>query len=429
MALHPDEIRTQPGEDRERAEPTSTVRLEQGRLLKIRRFALRVIRGPHSGEERTFDQDRVRIGNDPKADLALQKDGAISRSHFEIVFTEKGWLLSDLQSTNGTFVDGRRVERAYLGVESELRAGQSELAFRALEDVTELAPDTEGRLGELVAESSAMRLVFAAARKVAPLGLPVLIEGEPGSGRRAIAHEIHRLSGRTGALIEVDAEDPLEPAEEALFGPEGAFVRGKGGTVVVANVELLSAPGQAKLVRAIEKDASTRVIATAADALGTRVREGGFKNELYFRLAVLTLEVPPLRRRPEDVAPILAGALAGKAVADDALEPLRRYGWPGNVRELLNVAAQLRTAGATIGKGDLPARVQGLAPEPRLPFNDHLSFHEAKGQLIEQFERAYLKELLERCGGNISEAARQSGLHRKSVERLVKKYQLTTREQ
>ena len=428
MALHPDEIRTAPGEEAGRAEPTSTVRLEQGRVLKVRRFALRVIKGPHAGEEHTFDQERVRVGQDARADLSLGRDTAISRNHFEVVFTEKGWLLVDLHSTNGSFVDGRRVERAYLGVESELRAGQSELAFRALEDVTELSPDSERRLGELIAESPAMRLVFAAARKVAGLPLPVLIEGEPGSGKRAVAHAIHQLSRRAGPLIEVDAADPLEPADEALFGAEGAFARAKGGTVVISHLETLADGLQAKLARAMEKDGTVRVIATAAEDLAARVREGQFRNELYFRLAVLTLAVPPLRRRAEDVAAILGPALEAQTLEPDALEALRAYDWPGNVRELLNVAAQLSAlGGARVSRDALPPRVRGQPPEPKLAFNDHLSFHDAKARLVEQFEREYLVELLQRCGGNVSQAARQSGLHRKSVERLVKKYQLATK--
>jgi DNA-binding NtrC family response regulator len=179
-----------------------------------------------------------------------------------------------------------------------------------------------------------------------------------------------------------------------------------------------------------------RVVAATNRDLAKEVSGGTFREDLYFRLAVIHVPLPPLRERREDIPHIVRRALADpdvvhrhgvKSVTPEAMALLAGYPWPGNIRELVNVVSHVLTfsEGDTIDVDTLPSRFQpGEAPRAGLAFNEHLSFKEAKEQLLEAFEREYLTTLLKRTQGNMSQAARESGLHRKSIERLVRKYEL-----
>ncbi|MBS2023445.1 MAG: sigma-54-dependent Fis family transcriptional regulator, partial [Deltaproteobacteria bacterium] len=167
-------------------------------------------------------------------------------------------------------------------------------------------------------------------------------------------------------------------------------------------------------------------------------QEGNFREDLFFRLSVINVALPPLRQRKEDIAHLIQHALdqpdnvqrhGKKRLTAPAQHMVQNYSWPGNVRELMNVVSHVLTfsEGPDIDVQHLPPRLTGGASKGPLPFNEHLGFHEAKEQLLESFEREYLTALLKRCEGNISRAARESGLHRKSIERLVKKYDIDAR--
>lgn len=435
MALpNPDEIRTVAGEqDADRDQPTRTVRLEEGRLLRLRRCRLKVLVGPDAGRELASDRERIRIGADPGSDLALGQDPTVSRSHCEILFTEKGYLLVDRGSTNGTFVDGRRVERAYLGLRSDLRAGSTQMIFTAEDERVDVSPFEGEALAGLVAVSSELRQLFGVVKRVAPLALPVLLEGETGVGRDAIAHALHVLSGRGGPFVAVDlAALPEESLEAELAGPEGALARARNGTLFLEGFDELIPAYQPKLLRVLDGSLEARLVVGARQPLQARVDEGGLRPDLFFRVAVLPLAIPSLRARREDVPVLLARALAEAGAGDrhfapEAVDVLGRYAWPGNVRELFNLVAHLVASSTSevIGARELPPRIRGEAGP--LTFNEHLTFKAAKEQLLERFEREYLTELLKRCDGNLSRAARESGMHRKSIERLVKKYQIDAR--
>jgi len=432
MALpHPDEIRTVPGvEGAERELPTRTVKLEGGRVLRLRRCHLRVLDGPEAGRVLTSDVERIRIGADPGSDLPLGLDSTVSRAHCEILFTDQGYLVVDRGSTNGSYVDGRRVERAFLGPRSEVRAGSTRIAFTAEEERTELPPIEGETQDGWVAASPAMRQLFGVVKRLAPMEAPVLLEGETGVGRDAVAQVLHALSGRSGALVAVDvAALPEETLEAELTGPAGAIARAQGGTLFLEGFDELAYAFQPKLLRALEGELGARLVVGARQPLAAQVEQGAVRADLFYRVAVLPLPIPPLRARPEDVAPLLAKALeevgaTGRRFAPDAVEALTRYAWPGNVRELVNLVTHLAatTTEETLGAKLLPPRILGEAGP--LAFNEHLPFKLAKEQLLERFEREYLTGVLKRCDGNLSRAARESGIHRKSIERLVKKYQL-----
>ena len=427
-----------------------TVRIAKGATLTLRRCHLRVVAGPDEGLELTSDFERVRVGAHSTNDLVLAHDLTASRHHFEIQHTERGYLLVDLASTNGTFLEGRRVERAYLAEGAQIRMGSSTLAFASEDERITLEPHAETTLGEMVGGSLAMRQIFSVLRKVAALPVPILVVGEPGVGKGLIAQVVHQISGRKkSAFVSVDATVlTADLLERELFGPGGAVEKSSGGTLVIKGGSELPMGVQERLMERLTSDAQpkkstaapvgARLIVTSGKDLAPLVRQGSFRADLFTRLSAVTVAVPPLRERREDI-PLLVQRLlqdvevtarsGSKRLLPATLAKLQAYGWPGNVRELYNVVAHAvsNAQGDTVELAQLPPRVLGKERPGALGFNEHLSFHEAKEQMLTGFEREFVSQVLKRCEGNLSRAARESGMHRKSIERLVKKYQLDVR--
>ena len=440
--------------------------------LHVRRVRLRVQTGPSAGREFVTDKERIRIGNarvppgrdGTGNDLALD-DKKISRHHCEIALTDKGWLLTDLDSTNGTWLDGKRVERAYVSPGSNLVVGDSSILFSPIDEEIVAEPDQDGRFGEMVGRSLKMRQIFGLLKKIAPMDVGVLIGGVTGTGKELVARGLHENSPRAkGPFVVLDCGSiPENLIESELFGHEkgsftgatasreGAFERANGGTIFLDEIGELRLDMQPRLLRVLENrevrrvggadviDVDVRVVAASNRDLAKAVQEGNFREDLFFRLNVIHVQLPPLRERREDIPHLIAHVLGApevlerhgqKRVTPAAMSALQSYGWPGNVRELMNVVSHLLTfsEGPDVDVQHLPPRLTSVGPKPPLPFNEHLGFHEAKEQLLESFEREYLSALLKRCEGNISRAARESGLHRKSIERLVKKYDLDARQ-
>ncbi|WNG53984.1 sigma 54-dependent Fis family transcriptional regulator [Archangium gephyra] len=468
---HPDDVLTNPGEngldsiiapaDGGVGSGTEVLVLESRATLKLRKCRIQVSAGPDDGRSLVSDKERLRCGAHPTNDLVLAEDRTASRHHFEIINTERGWLLVDLNSTNGTFLDGRRIERAYLSAGAQIRAGSSTLTFAPIDEEVTVEPDREGELCGLVGQSVKMRQVFALIKKIAPMDVSVIIGGETGTGKELVAQAIHELSGRKkGPLVVLDCGAiPPNLIESELFGHEkgsftgamaarpGAFERAHGGTIFLDELGELRLDLQPKLLRVLENrevrrvggndtlEVDCRVIAATNRDLPKEIAAGNFREDLFFRLSVINLQLPPLRERREDIPLILKRGLADpevmarhgrKRISPEALSLLMAYGWPGNVRELMNVLSHVLafSDGEEVLPEHLPPRVRGQQREGPLPFNEHLTFKDAKEQLLENFEREYVTSVLTRCEGNLSRAARESGLHRKSIERLVKKYQL-----
>ena len=468
---HPDDVLTNPGEnglDSIVAPPdgaigsgTEVLVLESRTTLKLRKCRIQVSAGPDEGKSLVSDKERLRCGAHPTNDLVLAEDRTASRHHFEIINTERGWLLVDLNSTNGTFLDGRRIERAYLSAGAQIRAGSSTLTFAPIDEEVTVEPDREGELCGLVGQSVNMRQIFALIKKIAPMDVSVIIGGETGTGKELVARAIHELSGRKkGPMVVLDCGAiPPNLIESELFGHEkgsftgamaarpGAFERAQGGTIFLDELGELRLDLQPKLLRVLENrevrrvggndtiEVDCRVIAATNRDLPKEIAAGNFREDLFFRLSVINLQLPPLRERREDIPLILKRALADpevlarhgrKRISPEALSLLMAYAWPGNVRELMNVLSHVLafSEGEEVLPDNLPPRVRGQQREGPLPFNEHLTFKDAKEQLLENFEREYVTSVLTRCEGNLSRAARESGLHRKSIERLVKKYHL-----
>ena len=304
----------------------------------------------------------------------------------------------------------------------------------------------------LIAQSAVMRKVLADVDKVAGADRPVLILGESGTGKELIARAIVRKSARAGGpFLAVNCgafQDEL--LESELFGHEkgaftgavaqrpGLFEVAHGGTLLLDEVGEMSTAMQAKLLRALEEGeirrvgstrvqkVNVRVIAATNRELAREVEGGRFRQDLFYRLHVLTLTLPPLRERPEDIPLLIAhfmGRLARrrppKRLSEEALERLTRYAWPGNIRELENLVERLVIFSdhEVIGVADLPPDIRAPAPLPGAA---------AEGELrsLKQVERAHIAKILFQCGGNKSQAARVLGIDIKTLASKIKAYGL-----
>ena len=305
--------------------------------------------------------------------------------------------------------------------------------------------------GEMIGSSPGMQAVFSTVRKVAPTDLPVLISGESGTGKELVAHAIHALSRRrNGSFVTIDcAAIPLELLESELFGHEkGAFTgaialrRGKvehaaQGTLFLDEIGDLAAPLQAKLLRFLQEKViqrvgghdflpvDARVVAATNRNLQKAVKENSFREDLLFRLAVVDIELPPLRERGDDIVDLaerLALSIArdlGKPprkLSSRAMEALRHHRWPGNVRELENrlKRAILLGEGPAIGAAELELEAALESGGP------NISLKEARADL----ERDLVGKALAEAGGNISKAARTLGVSRPTLYGLMERYGL-----
>jgi len=312
-------------------------------------------------------------------------------------------------------------------------------------------------LGHLVGEDPAFVVVKRKLPLFARHEAPVLLTGETGTGKGLCAEALHYLSRRAGKpFLPVNCGAiSLELFERELFGHEaGAFTgagagrpglvaEAEGGTLFLDEIEALNVSAQVKLLRLLEdrtyhvvgspkrRQADVRIFAASNGNLAEKVREGTFRKDLFYRLAVLTLTLPPLRERRGDIPLLVAHLLASHAaqgakprrLSARAVEALGHHAWPGNVRELENVLEQALalTEAETIEAEDLPI--------PRMPFHPShapgTSFRQRKAQVIEQFEKAYLAELLQTYRGNVTNAARAAHTGRRTFGRLIKKHQLS----
>jgi transcriptional regulator with GAF, ATPase, and Fis domain len=437
--------------------------IAKARRLTLRRIRLRVEEGPDAGLTLEVDRDVIHLGTAERNDLVLTDD-TVSRAHAEIVRTADGVLLRDLDSTNGTFVGPIKIREVYLPDEQRFRLGRTEITFESADEVVDIVPSERERLEGLVGRSVAMRAVFAIIERVAPTDLTVLVTGETGTGKELVSRALHARSPREDGPLEVfDCGAVARSLVEAeLFGHvrgaftgavrdrPGVFERAHRGTVFLDELGELPLSVQAALLRVLEQrevrrvggrdvvPVDVRVVAATNRDLRAEVEAGRFREDLYYRLAVVELELPPLRDRLEDL-PILARHLLRHAgfphpvseIHPDVLEAFAAWRWPGNVRELRNVLLRALpfVDGSTLGLEALPdalrrpsaGRGRPESGEIPLPGPD-VAFHEAKDRMLEAFERSYLEGLMERAEGNLSRAARIAGVDRKTVSRLLKRH-------
>ena len=415
------------------------------------RFRLVVVDGKDVGKELELRGGNHVIGK--SGDCALQlDDGLISRRHAEVWVTPDGVTVKDLASKNGLYLAGARVAEAQLFAGALLRVGQTTLRFERLD-----APvDDEGptQFGRLSGGAPIMRRLFALLQQIAEVQSDVLVDGETGTGKELCAEGLHARSPRAaGPFVVCDLAGIARPLlESELFGHvRGAFTgaerdrvglieQADGGTLFLDEVGELDLALQTRLLRVLDQKqvkpiggrnyrrVDVRVISATRRDLEHEVREGRFRSDLFFRLAVVRVHLPPLRERFEDLA-LLTRAFMGERkllLPPETLAWLAEHSWPGNVRELRNTIerALLQLPPEAI---ELPPSLLGLSPVvTRNAPADRAGFMQSRGRLLSMWERHYLEQLLARTERNLSRAARESGLDRAYLYRLLKKYGLKT---
>jgi len=433
--------------------------------------------------EYIFDQPSVTLGAMEDNDLVVDDD-KVSRYHARIYTEGDDFLVEDLKSTTGTWVNRVRVRDAWLKSGSTIRLGNTNFRFSILSEKVEIQPSQHEALGSIVGKSESMRRLMGVIEKVAPTGATIVLEGETGTGKEVVARTIHQCSLRAaqtfivfdcGAVQQNLIESELFGHEKgsftgALASRQGLFEMAHGGTIFLDEIGELALDLQPKLLRALEQrevrrvggnrpiKIDVRVIAATNRDLAAEVKANRFREDLFYRLGVVRLHLPPLRERREDirlllqhmlkhgafnrVGPIEGGVQRVKGVAHEALASMVNYDWPGNVRELGNVVERACSfaEGDFIQVEDLPDHIGGngtvrsrrseahptepLRPQTSAPLLSEQTFKIAKEAWLGAFERDYLATLLARHSGNLSQAAREAEVDRKHFRRLARKYNL-----
>ena len=389
------------------------------------------------------------IGSAPDCDLCIP-DVTVSRRHAEVELTPEGVRIRDLGSRNGSFYLGHRFESMVLGLGVHVKLGSAEIAIDA--DIGGLEsdlvhPDTVFR--GIIGASVAMRKLFTVLARLDGSLVNVLVTGDSGVGKELVAHAIHQGSAVSdGPMVVVNCGAfPRELIASELFGHKrgafsgavearkGAFDSADGGTLFLDEIGELPLDVQPMLLRALEsgeirpvggdtnKHVKVRIVAATNRDLEEEVRAGRFRGDLYYRLAVVTLRVAPLRERPEDVRP-LANAFAQASglttLPAELVEQLVGRPWPGNVRELRNAVQSFAAIGRLPGTGNaIEAKLDQAIAES---IDVTRMYADQKEDLGERFTKLYLQALMRHTNGHQTVAAQMAGLDRSYLGKLLARY-------
>ncbi len=432
--------------------PTRTMGGPAEATLSLQRCSLIEVQGPNPGKVFALGSGRTVVGKSPDCDVMVP-DITVSRQHFEVQTEGHRYLVRDLDSTNGTLLDGAEVKEAYLRPGALIEVGEVVFKFQTEYDAVKIAPSNNESFGGLLGRSVRMREMFALLEKVAPTDTTVLLMGSTGTGKGAAVQAMHQNSDRgQGPLVVVDCGAIARTLiESELFGHvkgaftgasglrKGALELSQGGTLFIDELDDMPLDLQPKLLRVLEERVfvrlgsgqpikfNARVVAASKKDLWKEVSEGRFREDLYFRLSVVTIRLPTLRERQEDIE-LLYDNFAGGAgpkfadLAPEAQSLWLNHPWPGNVRELRNSVERNLALGADglsgpaqpMGRQETVAT--GLSADYTLPFKA------AKERLLDAFEREYLRRLLTRSQGGVAGAARQAGIDRKHLYKLLEKH-------
>ncbi len=419
-----------------------------GVTASIHAASIEVIAGPDVGRTVRVDCPVFVVGKGHGADLRLT-DPSVSREHLRLVLTPSGMVVSDEGSKNGTIAAGMRIERVIVTSDLTLTLGATTLVVRIDRDETKLEISEDEQFGEAVGRSTAMRSVFAILGKAAAVDLSILIEGESGVGKDVLARAVHATSSRRDRpFVPVDCGAiPANLIESELFGHErgaftgadrareGVFDQADGGTLFLDEIGELPLDLQPKLLRALEAreirpvggrahSVDVRVVAATNRRLSESIRRGEFRADLFYRLAMIRVVVPPLRDRREDIAP-LASRFYRAAQADphrqlpkDLEALLAAYAWPGNVRELRNVVQRYAVLGDQGPTSLFDEPLDGGASAESSALFER-PFFEARQIHVERFEREYLENALGLAGGNVAKAVEKTGIPRPTFYRMI----------
>jgi two-component system, NtrC family, response regulator GlrR len=426
-----------------------------------------------AGEHTVTLKERISVGSADRAGIVVV-DRTVSRLHAELEPRSEGVWVRDLGSKNGTSINGILVEAGLVPVHGKVQLGSTEIAIEPepMPGLVELWPSD--RFGPLLGSTAAMRELFAQLSNVAPTESTVLVHGETGTGKELVARAVHDASPRAkGPFIVIDCGALSESLlESELFGhTKGAFTGANaaragaieaadGGTVFLDEIGELPLAMQPRLLRVLEsrtvrrigetghRRVDVRFLSATHRDLRTMVNAGAFREDLYFRLAVIPLRIPPLRERRDEIPRLLAHFLDARigVLPPEVVRDLMARPWLGNVRELRNFAERARFLGikealtltdgshATAAEPDDQPRAAAAADAPR----DHVvaepsdapmiqvdrPYKEAREACLDRFEREYLRELLARHDRSVATVAEVAGLNRTYLYRLIKKHEL-----
>lgn len=419
---------------------------------------LTAIAGPSTGRAFAMASALATIGRHPTNDFVIE-DPKVSGVHLELRRVGDRVHVRDGGSTNGTWMGRQRLVEAELSLGAEITLGETTLRIDIDDGATPSPMSPKDSFAELVGQSPTMRELFATLERISKKDIAVLIQGETGTGKEEVARAIHAKSNRAGApFVVIDASSlPETMTESLLFGHEkgafegaseqriGFFEAANGGTIFLDEIGEVSAALQAKFLRVLERHEVTRVggqtpvkidvrfIAATHRDLRNEIEGGRFREDLYFRLAPVRIQLPPLRDRTEDI-PLLCQKLLAHIGAERGVTPtieeaalgfLAAQPWPGNVRELRNVLSRASALASedVIRRADVAGEGFGFrgTPEERSPMDIAGTFGDAKDRAIARFESAYLAGLMKRCRGNLSLASREADLARHHLRDLLKK--------
>ncbi|MBK9260696.1 MAG: sigma 54-dependent Fis family transcriptional regulator [Polyangiaceae bacterium] len=422
--------------------------------LRTHKICIEVVRGSMAGRVVELAGPEVRIGSSSKCDFVLE-DQTVSREHVILRIEGDRLRVVDAGSRNGTTVDGVVVRDADARPDSTIGLGTSAIRLKMTREMIELPISSRDHFGQLMGRSVVMRRVFTLLERIAPTDTTVLIEGETGTGKELAAAAIHVASSRARKPLVVFDCSAVSATlvESELFGHVkgaftgavrervGKFEAAHGGTLFLDELGELPLDMQQKLLRALEArkvsrvgsndpiPVDVRIIGATNRSLANEVERGRFREDLYYRLAVVPVRLPPLRERLDDVpmlvrhfeASFRKGECPPPSLSDDAIHEFLAETWPGNVRELRNRVELM----LSLKLSEFPAAAQSAAQRfalPALGVDVDVPLDAALAHLKEAYEKAYVEEILKRHGYNVTRAAMAAGVGRAHMHRLMQRY-------
>ncbi len=441
---------------------TQIIKVDEGSAnISLRKCQLSVVDGPEKGKKYSLVKSTTKIGKKENNDFIVE-DATVSRNHMMIEYNSDSFLLKDMKSTNGTFLNGTKVKEAFLVPGDRIKLGNTTIEFVAFEEKVRIEPSESEVFGAMVGKSLKMRQIFGILEKISPTLATVIIEGETGTGKELVARAIHENSPRKNRPFVVFDCSSVAPnlIESELFGHErgsftgavksrrGAFEEANGGTISLDEIGELTLDLQPKLLRALENreirrvgtnlqvPIDVRVVCASNRNLKKEVNDGRFREDLYYRLSVVKILIPPLRDRVEDIPLSVEkflrdgkfnknpdGTLHVTKVDDDALKGLQRYQWPGNVRELQNCIerAVIMARDEAIVPADFPPQIRMLSME-----GERDGFDIPYGISLDEMERALIVKTLAETGGNRTKTSEILGINRRTLQNKLREYGLNT---
>lgn len=419
-----------------------TVEMTGSGPSRLEPIVVQVVDGPDKGASFELASGLLVVGSHRASDFRIG-DRTVSGKHAALELLPGAVRVRDLGSRNGTFYLSSRISDVKIKLGGSVRLGQTTLRFSPRAPGLAVSEKTE--FHGLLGWSVAMRRLFSQIEKLGPTETSVLIRGETGTGKELVARAIHQLSQRASGPFRVFdcAVSNAELLHSDLFGHKkgsftgadrdkvGAIEHARGGTILLSAVNELPIELQPRLLRVLEtgeyqplggvgfRRADVRVLAKTQVDLQREVKAGRFRSDLFFRIAASTLEIPPLRERPEDIRPLVSSFAKADLGVAVKLSPSTLAGfqcdpWPGNVRELRNAVERV----VSLGEASAPEIGASLTRS---------KYKDVRSRLLEKFERDYVKAVLDAFGGNIARAAREAGLSRMQLYRLMVRHKLSSR--